>query len=326
MGLKLHLNDMDNIVYESGKTEYKVDNVGIQDIDIEFNYKSASGLFKEIILPNYTISYGNSYFSEKTTLLFQFDKETVEMHFAIQGASLTSINKMKDEYTIESNTHNIFYCNNIKGEVAYAKQLNIFEINLQPSFFEQYLPNDDIFKNFKKVIKNKELGYLNDCNYPITPKMHLVIQEIINCSWVNEYRQLFLDSKVLELLLLQMHQINTFSFSTLNRKTSSTIIDKMHDVKDIILEKIDNTMSLSDLAREVNTNKATLKKEFKNVFGTTVFGYIKGLKMEEAKKMLLEQNLSVSEVSDRIGYKNPQHFSTAFKRKFGVSPSMAEQI
>ncbi|MEE9362234.1 MAG: helix-turn-helix domain-containing protein [Cellulophaga sp.] len=43
--------------------------------------------------------------------------------------------------------------------------------------------------------------------------------------------------------------------------------------------------------------------------------------MEEAKKMLLEQNLSINEISDRIGYKNPQHFSTAFKRKFGMIPS-----
>ncbi len=322
MGLKLHLNDMHDIVYESGKSDYKVDHIGTQDIDIAYNYKSVKGIFKEIILPNFSIGYGNSTFSEKTTLFFEFDKETVEMHFAIQGASLTSINKMKNIFNTDGNTHNIFYCNSIKGKVEYYKQMNVFEINLHPSFFEQYLPNDEIFKKFREIIKNKEIGYLNECNYPITPQMHLVIQEIINCTWINEYRQLFLDSKVLELLLLQMHQISTFNFNTFYHKTSKTIIDKMYDVKDIILEKMDNTMNLSDLAREVNTNKGTLKKEFKNVFGTTVFGYIKDLKMEEAKKMLLEQNLSITEISDRIGYKNPQHFSTAFKRKFGISPSV----
>jgi AraC-like DNA-binding protein len=31
--------------------------------------------------------------------------------------------------------------------------------------------------------------------------------------------------------------------------------------------------------------------------------------------------MSYGEISDKIGYKNPQHFSTAFKKKFGISPS-----
>jgi len=274
-------------------------------------------------LPNFKISYGKNSLLDKTTLFFEFDEESVEMHFTLLGDSNTSITKMVDTYSMSTNTHNIFYCNDIKGKVDfYSKQMNVFEINLRPSFFAQYLPNDEIFKKFKKIIQDKEIGFLNKSDYPITPQMHSIIQEIINCSWGNEYRQLFLDSKVLELLLLQMHQISTFSISTVYRKTSKTIIDKMHDVRDIILEQLNNPLNLSDLAREVNTNKGTLKKEFKNVFGTTVFGYIRDLKMEEAKKMLLCQQLSINEVSDNIGYKNPQHFSTAFKRKFGVSPSV----
>ena len=322
MGLKLHLNDIQNIVYESGENAYKIDTVGTQELSFNFNYKKIKGWFKELILPNFKISYGKSSFFDKTTLFFEFDEECVEMHFTLNGGASTSINKMVNAYTTNNNTHNIFYCNDIKGKIDwYSKQMNIFEINLRPSFFEQYLPNDNMFKKFKKIIQNKEIGFLNKNDYPITPQMHQVIQEIINCSWVNEYRQLFLDSKVLELLLLQMDQISTFSINTVYRQTSKTIIDKMHDVRDIILEQLNNPLSLSDLAREVSTNKGTLKKEFKKVFGTTVFGYIRDLKMEDAKKMLLNQQLSINEVSDKIGYKNPQHFSTAFKRKFGMSPS-----
>jgi AraC-like DNA-binding protein len=43
--------------------------------------------------------------------------------------------------------------------------------------------------------------------------------------------------------------------------------------------------------------------------------------MEYAKQLLSEQSLTVSEVSERIGYKNQRHFSTAFKKKYGFSPS-----
>lgn len=322
MKLKLHLNDMEGIVYETGLSGYKVDLAGTQEIDFSYNYRNIKGRFKEIILPNFRISYGKNSLLDKTTLLFQFSEESVEMQFTLQGQSVTTINKMPSAYILNANTHNIFYCNDIKGKLElYSKEATIFEINLQPSFFEQYLPNDDIFKNFKKIIQNKEIGFLNKNDYPISPKMHSIIQEIIDCSWVNEYRQLFLGSKVLELLLLQMHQISSSSINSVYRKTSKAIISKMHDVKDIIITQLNAPLSLSDLAKEVNTNKGTLKKEFKNTFGVSVFGYLRDLKMKEAKGMLLNQELSIGEISDKMGYKNPQHFSTAFKKKFGIRPS-----
>jgi AraC-like DNA-binding protein len=42
--------------------------------------------------------------------------------------------------------------------------------------------------------------------------------------------------------------------------------------------------------------------------------------MERAKYLLMDSGKSISEVSDEIGYKNPQHFTVAFKKKFGLSP------
>jgi len=44
--------------------------------------------------------------------------------------------------------------------------------------------------------------------------------------------------------------------------------------------------------------------------------------MTQAKKMLLNGSMNVSEVSDLVGYKNPRHFSAAFKRKYGMIPSV----
>jgi AraC-like DNA-binding protein len=322
MALKLHLKDIQNIILESGKHQYFIDNAGIKELDISFDYKDVKGWYKEIILDNFKIGYGSSKISEKTTLFFEFDEETVEMHFTLQGNSSTSIDALSKDFSIGSNTHNIFYCNYIKGKIDWnSKDMYIFEINLQPTFFEQYLPDEGLFEAFKKIIQNKEIGFLSPHNHPITPPMLTIIDEIINCSWKNKYRQLFLEAKALELLLLQLEQIRLCDVCDVNANTSQTVIDKMYHAKEIILSKLNAPMCLYDLARVVNTNECTLKKEFKNVFGTTVFGYIKDLKMEEAKNMLLHQEFTIREISDKIGYKNPQHFSTAFKRKFGVPPS-----
>ena len=97
-------------------------------------------------------------------------------------------------------------------------------------------------------------------------------------------------------------------------------LEKLYAVREIISNHISESFSLTELAQQVGTNEFTLKKGFKELFGTTVFGYWNELKMEWAKQMLSEDGLTVTEVSEKIGYKNPQHFSTAFKRWYGFSP------
>lgn len=49
--------------------------------------------------------------------------------------------------------------------------------------------------------------------------------------------------------------------------------------------------------------------------------YWQTVKMEQAKLMLADMNMDISEVAEAVGYKNARHFSTAFKKQFGLSPS-----
>jgi len=116
MGLKLHLKDFEDIMYESGQHQYNIDEAGIHEMNINYDYKYFKGAYKEIILDNFKIGYGNSKLSQKTTLFFEFDEETVEMHFTLQGNSKTTINTLPNDLFVGQNSHNIFYCNDIKGK------------------------------------------------------------------------------------------------------------------------------------------------------------------------------------------------------------------
>ena len=60
---------------------------------------------------------------------------------------------------------------------------------------------------------------------------------------------------------------------------------------------------------------------FKKVFGTSIFEFIGELRMDHAMELLRDHGLLVTEVARTVGYKNPNHFSCAFKRKYGISPS-----
>lgn len=67
-------------------------------------------------------------------------------------------------------------------------------------------------------------------------------------------------------------------------------------------------------------NEFKLKKGCKQVFGTTVFGYVKTPQMEYACRLLNEECKLVEEVAYTLGYEHAQYFLTAFKKFFGSNP------
>ncbi|NQX86439.1 MAG: helix-turn-helix transcriptional regulator [Flavobacteriaceae bacterium] len=308
------------IIYNSDKENCRLNN---NENKVKYSHKILSGWLNEIRQENYRITYGDSKINKPTNLLFELEGETVEMHFTLKGNTKGHLNDYNLEFEYRNNTHNIFYCNNINGEIELnAENICFLKINIEPNFFKKYLPNEDLFLEFKEILNKKKAGFLGHYNFPITSDMMSKVQDIINYDWTNKYRSLFFDSKILELLLLQLNQIATYEINLCNQPNSSKeLISKMIHVKKIILDRLDQNLLISDLAKIIFTNEFTLKKEFKKQYGSTINGYIFDAKMNKAKELLIKNNLTIREVSELIGYKNPQHFSTAFKRKYGFSPS-----
>lgn len=104
-------------------------------------------------------------------------------------------------------------------------------------------------------------------------------------------------------------------------KLNHTLKERLVSVKEHIESAFHQEHSLKALARANGLNEYDLKKYFKILFGKTVFELIRETRLIEAKKMIIDQQLSISEITHQVGYKSTQHFSTAFKKKFGYSPS-----
>jgi AraC-like DNA-binding protein len=96
--------------------------------------------------------------------------------------------------------------------------------------------------------------------------------------------------------------------------------DKLVYAKEIIEQQFLHPPSLRKLALMAGTNECKLKNGFKTLFGTTVFGYLFDYRMNLARQYLLGTDKTIQEVADAVGYEHQSHFSTAFKRKFRMSP------
>lgn len=83
----------------------------------------------------------------------------------------------------------------------------------------------------------------------------------------------------------------------------------------------DSSFSKDKLVREVGTSHSTLYRMMKHRTGKTYPDFILQLRLQEACRILQEQEgVTVQELSDSVGFNDTRYFSTCFKRRYGFTP------
>lgn len=147
--------------------------------------------------------------------------------------------------------------------------------------------------------------------------------ELFNSPFTNELHNIYLQSKVLEIIYNQIKEFEKcFCKKECNCekiKLSNEDIQALYKARDIILLTHDFP-NLSTLARKVAINEFKLKFGFKKLFNTTVGQMILEHKMIHAKQLLETSEFSILEIANFVGYKYQQSFSNAFFQFFGLRP------
>ncbi|HTJ00599.1 MAG TPA: PocR ligand-binding domain-containing protein [Dongiaceae bacterium] len=96
---------------------------------------------------------------------------------------------------------------------------------------------------------------------------------------------------------------------------------KITKAKQFIEERQADDISLTDVARAVNTSSFYFCKMFKKATGLNFTDYLSRVRIEKAKNLLLNPNLRVSEVAYEVGFQSLTHFNRVFRKLCGVSPT-----
>ena len=91
--------------------------------------------------------------------------------------------------------------------------------------------------------------------------------------------------------------------------------------KEYINENYRKDLSLDELSRELDISPYYFSKLFKEETGSNFVEYLTGLRMDQAKVMLKDENLSMKEICAAIGYSDPNYFSRIFKKNVGLTPT-----
>jgi AraC-like DNA-binding protein len=154
-----------------------------------------------------------------------------------------------------------------------------------------------------------------------TAAMRSVVQQIIDCPFVEMTKRLYLQGKVFELMALQLDAILANKDSLDSAFPKPDTIARIHYAAEILRSQLEHPPSQADLAQQVGVSYSTLHRGFRAIFGITPFAYLTQQRMNQAKQLLRQPNCTVTEAANRIGYTNPAQFAAAFKRQFGISPS-----
>jgi AraC-like DNA-binding protein len=95
----------------------------------------------------------------------------------------------------------------------------------------------------------------------------------------------------------------------------------IRQARKILDENFDKHITIPLLARQAGINEAKLKEGFKELFGHSIHAYLLQLRLEKAKQLLQNSDLSVTDITYHIGYSHVTHFTTMFKKETKLTPT-----
>lgn len=196
-------------------------------------------------------------------------------------------------------------------------------IHIKPDLFQQWLGNqmDEVPEPIQELLREFHQPFYTQVGNT-TGAMQTVLQQLLHCSYKGLIKRLYMESKVWELFTLLLHQVicqhqnNARPPFRLKPDDSARI----HHARDILVKHFNNPPTLTELARQVQINECTLKRGFRQAFGTTAFDYLHHYRLDYSRQLLEQGNMTVTSVAQAVGFASRSSFARAFRQKFGTNP------
>lgn len=171
----------------------------------------------------------------------------------------------------------------------------------------------DIIEESKKTF---DLPYSN----PDTKKMMLKNKPTLGgMQLIKNMLELFL----IKLMRSETETLGNNSTFIFEKDYSEFIVKK---IIEILNKNLSNNLTIDDICLELNYNKSYLFRQFKKSTGSSIMNYFTALKINKAKQLLREGELSVKEISIALGFDTPNYFSKLFKKQTGCSPLQYKKL
>ena len=279
--------------------------------------------------PGLMLAIGDYRLIENIAVSFEFKHLPFILGFIVSGNARSTVNYeegQKDVWVFKSGHSFMSYFPEWKGVAEYPARTSVrtVSIYIDPLLLNTFMEgqHDQIPTGMRDIVNGaNEKHYYHAST--TTPPSNMTIHQMLNCPYRCPLKRLYLESKALELI---SHNLAQFVSSECGFKNSSTLrpadIERIHEARDVLIRNMQNPPSLIELARQVGLNDTKLKRGFRKVYGTSVFGYLRDYRFEHARHLLEERCMNVSEAAFAVGYSRLDCFISSFKARFGTTPGV----
>ncbi len=171
-----------------------------------------------------------------------------------------------------------------------------------------------VFTSSFDIARNKETFVIHDHNTIIKKYLELLM---IEHSYYTKGTDMIL-RKLTENIVVHILRNKGLSIKDSQKQIKH---DEIQAVQDYIRLNYTRKLTLDELADTANINKYYFIRLFKQKTGLSPIDYLIHVRLAEAEKLLTETNISITEISDRVGFHSPSHFSKTFKESNHITPS-----
>ena len=123
-----------------------------------------------------------------------------------------------------------------------------------------------------------------------------------------------------ELTSLNLSMFEDFIFRVRKHRTNPAVSAQIRSCRDYIELHSEQELKLSLLAKHVGYSEYYLSRKFKKEMGVSISTYIKYVRVERSKLMLVSTGLPISQIADALHFASSSHFSDAFREVVGKTP------
>lgn len=243
----------------------------------------------------------------------------VELNFCLHGSREVAADGKTYEFTAGMST--LQFMNEMSAHFTYSEKepFLMLRIGIPVSTFDHFMQQADgaSSTDFSSLLGSRALRIFQET---VSPSTELLLKRVIDTASRGTSKNIEIESDVLQLLA------TAFQSFLVDKNYHSTVLStsdmrKIQQARDIIMERMVDPPSLIELSRMIGMNDYKLKIGFKEMYHTTVFGYLREKRLEKALLLLQQGEMNVTETSFAVGYSNSSYFAEAFREKYGINPS-----
>lgn len=153
---------------------------------------------------------------------------------------------------------------------------------------------------------------------PTPPVLSTIVSTVLDCRLPEPSRRLFRRAKALEALAFVAALVDDSDEApaTLGRRDR----ERIEEAARLLAARHCEAWTIAALARTVGINERKLKAGFRTVLGKTVHQHLEDSRLNAATHLLRDDGVSITEAALAVGYANPSHFATIFRRRHGLPP------